>query len=262
MLIMPEGNIYNKKIKKIYGGDPRELPLYGLAETSRYLKINLRTLTSWIHGRNYKLEDGTEKWWPPVIDLPEPGKPQLSFYNLVEVHVLLGIRRIHNIQFYKVRDTLKVLEALLPDQKNLLAKEEFWTDKFDLFIKKAGSLICTSRHGQQVIEEVVKQYLHRIDRDVDLAPFRLFPFSSEKTFKLKDSRHGPRDLEGEPKNIVIDPLVAFGRPTLTGTGIATNVIAGRFRAGEKIRVLAKDYEIEESQVREALDYEEPLRRAA
>jgi len=255
-------NIYNEKIEKLYGADPRELPLYGLAETSRYLKVNLRTLSSWIHGRKYRLDDGSDKFWPPVIKLPDPKKPQLSFLNLVEVHVLLGIRRIHNVQFYKVRDTLNYLEAEFPDQRNPLAREEFWTDKFDLFIKKAGGLICTSLHGQQVIEEAVKQYLHRIDRDVDLAPFRLYPFSNEITFKMEDSNRGPRDLETQPKNVVIDPLISFGRPTLSGTGIPTNVIAGRFKAGEEIAALAHDYEIEESQVNEALSYEGVLRRAA
>lgn len=256
-----ESTIYNKKIKQIYGGDPRELPLYGLTETSRYLKVNIKTLKSWVSGRSYRLDDGTEKWWPPVIQLPDPAKPQLSFYNLVEIHVLLGIRRIYSVQFRKVRSALKYLESAFPD-KNPLAKRDFWTDKFELFIKESGDLICASLHGQKVIQEAVEQYLHRIDRDFDLSPFRLYPFSNEIVFKLDDRKHRPRDLEAEPKSIVIDPLVAFGRPTLAGTGIATNVIAGRFRAGEEISALAKDYGIEESQVREALGYEEVRRRAA
>lgn len=258
---MVANNIYNKQVNKMYGTDPRELPLYGLTDTSRYLKVNIRTLSSWIHGRKYKLDDGSEKFWPPVIQLPDSEKPQLSFYNLVEVHVLLGIRRIYNVQFYKVRSALKYLETQFPD-KNPLAKHDFWTDKFDIFIKESGDLICASRHGQQVIEEAVKQYLYRIDRDIDLAPFRLYPFSNQIIFKMNDSKHGPRDLESQPKNIVIDPLVSFGRPTLSGTGVATNVIAGRFKAGEKIVALAADYEIEENQVKEALSYEGVLRKAA
>ncbi len=256
-----ENKINNEKIKQIYGGDPREIPLYGLVETSRYLKINIQTLSSWVRGRSYKLDDGTKKWSPPVIKLPDPEKPLLSFYNLVEVHVLLGIRRIHNVQFYKVRDTLEFLETQFP-QKNPLAKEEFWTNKFDLFIKKAGSLICTSLYGQQVIQEAVEQYLHRIDRDLDLSPFRLYPFSNEIKFKMKDSKHSPRDLEIQPKNIVINPLISFGRPTLTGTGVPTNVIAGRFRAGENVKNLAKDYDIEETQIQEALSYEGIITRKA
>jgi uncharacterized protein (DUF433 family) len=264
-----EGNFINEKIKQIYGGDPREFPLYGLAETSRYLKINIKTLSSWVRGRNYKLDDGTVKFWSPVIKLPDPDKPLLSFYNLVEVHVLSGIRRIYNIQFRKVRDTLEYLEEQARKEqsktsKHPLATQDFWTDEFDLFIKSpVGNYICTSRHGQQVIKEVVDQYLHRIERDnLDLSPFRLYPFVSEIKVNTENSTNSLRDLEAQPKNIVIDPLISFGRPTLAGTGIPTNVIAGRFSAGEKIDTLAKDYDIEETQIQEALSYEGITRKAA
>ncbi len=259
-----ENTIINEKIKQIYGGDPREIPLYGLSETSRYLKINPITLSSWVRGRNYKLDDGTKKWWSPVIHLPDPNKPLLSFYNLVEVHVLSGIRRIYNVQFRKVRAALEYLETQAKNDNHPLATQDFWTDTFELFIETPlGSLVCASLHGQQVIKEVVDQYLHRIERDnLDFSAFRLYPFSSEIKFNTRNSEHSLRNLEAQPQNIVIDPLISFGRPTLVGTGIPTNVIAGRFQAGEKARALAKDYDIEETQIEEALSYEGITRKAA
>lgn len=251
----------SKELRTIYGTDPRELPLYSPTETSRYLKINLRTLASWIHGRNYRLDDGSSRFWPPVIKLPNPERPLLSFYNLVEVHVLLAIRRIHNVQFRKVRSALDYLETQF-NEEHPLATQDFWTDKFDLFVRKSGDLICASKHGQRVIEEAVKQYLHRIERDIDLAPFRLYPFSREITFLTSNAKDNPRKLESMPKDILIDPLVAFGRPTLAETGVATNVIAGRFRAGEPVRNIARDYDVSEAQVKEALKYEDVVLRAA
>lgn len=259
---MKKDNVYNEKIKKVYGSDPRELPLYGLRETANYLKVNVATLTSWIKGRNYKLEDGTEKFWPPVIKLPKGSPPRLSFLNLIEIHVLLGIRRIHNVQFRKVRESLRFLEAVYPEKNNPLATEQFWTDSFDLFIKEAGGLICTSQRGQYVIEAAIRQYLHRIDRDLDLRPFRLYPFVSEIVLGTKDETIDAQILEAQPKTIVIDPLVAFGRPTIAGTGIPTNVIAGKFAAGQRPESLAFDYGIEEKQVEEALNYEGALPKAA
>lgn len=264
-----ENKFITEKIKQIYGGDPREIPLYGFAETSRILKINSQTLSSWVRGRNYKLDDGTKKWWSPVIELPDPEKPLLSFYNLVEIHVLSGIRRIYNIQFRKVRNALEYLEEQAKKEhseigKHPLATQDFWTDRFDLFVKSSiGDYVCASLHGQQVIQEVVNQYLHRIERDdLDFSPFRLYPFISEVKFNTKNSENSLRDLEAQPKNIVVDPLVSFGRPTLAGTGIPTNVIAGRFRAGENEKALAKDYGIEETQIKEALNYEGITRKAA
>ncbi len=253
--------IYTEKIKKIYGGDPREIPLYGLAETSHYLKINRGTLRSWVFGRDYRIGDGTPIRWQPVIRLPDPSKPELSFFNLVEVHVLSAIRRIHNVRFPKVRMALSYLEKEY-QEPNPLAHRDFWTDKFDLFVEDAGGLICASLHGQRVIREAIEQYLYRIDRAFDMSPLRLYPFSNAIFFGQNSAKHHPRELQNKPKSILIDPLVAFGRPTVAGTGIPTNVIAGRFRAGENLGILAKDYDIKESQVQEALQYEEVELRAA
>lgn len=260
---MSQNSVYSsKKFSRAYGGDPRELPMYSLGDAGRYLKLNPMTLRSWVFGRTYQLKDGSPRRWDSVIQLPDPKTPLLSFLNLVELHVLSGIRRIHNVRFQKVRSALAWVETFYPDEKNLLARVEFWTDKFDLFIRTSGDLICASQHGQQVIQEVVEQYLHRIERDFDKTPLRLYPFSKEIVlgFGNKDSK--PSDLEDTPKSIVIDPLIAFGRPSVSGTGIPTNVIAGRFKAGERIIELSRDYDIEEKQIKEALDYEGILRRAA
>jgi uncharacterized protein (DUF433 family) len=244
--------IYNDKIIKIYGADPREIPLYGFADTARYLKLPVITLRSWVYGRNYGSGSEQRKSLP-VIQLPDKNTPLLSFMNLVEVHVLSAITRVHKVQFKKVRSALEYLENKFPEV-HPLANTQFWTDEFDLFIEKSGDLVCASRDGQLVMQEVIEQYLLRVDRDVDLSAFRIYPFSKELLFSsLKDD---PKTvLENTPKNISIDPLIAFGRPTISGTGIATNVIAGKFRAGEKIENLAKDYEIEEKQIQEAIEYE-------
>jgi uncharacterized protein (DUF433 family) len=248
--------IYNDKIIKIYGADPREIPLYGFADTARYLKLPVRTLQYWIKGQKNR----SGKMSLPVINLPHKDKPLLSFNNLVEVHVLSAITRIHKVRLKKVRIALEYLENLSPSP-HPLSDKQFWTDDFELYIEHHEDVICASRDGQIVIKEVLEQYLQRIDRDVDLSAFRIYPFSKELMFSsLKDN---PKIvLENSPKNISIDPLIAFGRPTISGTGIATNVIAGRFGAGEKIESLAKDYEIDEDKIQEAIDYEGISRKAA
>lgn len=251
--------IYNEKIKKIYGSDPREIPLYGMTETSHYLKLHVNTLRSWIFGRIYNVGNERRKSLP-VINLPNKNKPLLSFMNLVEVHVLSAITRVHNVQFKKVRLALEYLEEK-SSSNHPLADNEFWTDEFDLFIEKSGDLICASRDGQMVMQAVIEQYLLRVDRDVDLSAFRIYPFSKEILFSsLKEKPKAV--LEKTPKNISIDPLIAFGRPTIAGTGVATNVISGRFKSGEKIENLAKDYEITETQVKEAIEYEGITRKVA
>ena len=60
--------------------------------------------------------------------------------------------------------------------------------------------------------------------------------------------------------VVIDPRLSGGRPVLAGTGLATELIAERYKAGESVEDLAKDYEREESEIEEAVRCE--LGRAA
>lgn len=234
-----------------YKEDPREVPVYTLAQAARYLKIPEVTLKTWIKGRKYPVDGGNkQKFFQPVILLPDPRIPRLSFVNLVEAHVLNGIRRIENIPFRKVRQAISYLKKQYPS-KHPLADRLFQTDGVDLLIEDVGKLINVSKDGQMEMREIVDKYLRRIDRDPSKhLPIRLYPF-------LRNTHQ-----EEEPLSVVIDPLVSFGRPTLVKTGIPTAVIAERFYAGDSMENLARDYGIEREKIEEAVRYETSYLKAA
>ena len=56
----------------------------------------------------------------------------------------------------------------------------------------------------------------------------------------------------EPKVIVIDPRLSFGRPVLAGTCIPTAIIAERYKAGESVDDLADDYGRKRLEIEEAI----------
>lgn len=228
------------------GRDPRELPAYSLPEATQYLRMPPATLRSWVIGRYYPTDAG-KRFFRPVIHLPDPDWPVLSFVNLVEVHVLEAIRRDHDISLRKVRAAVTFLEKYF-GSKHPLAAHHFETDGLDLFIRQAGLLINLSQSGQLAMREVVQAYLRRIERDPQGIPIRLYPFTRK------------RELE-EPRAVVIDPFVSFGRPVLAGTGISTTVIAERFKAGEAMEVLAEDYGRSVLEIQEAIRCELPLEAA-
>ena len=159
--------------------------------------------------------------------------------NLVEVHVLDAIRREHNIPLEKVRMAVTYLSKQFPS-KHPLADREFETDGINLFIQKFGQLINISQAGQLAMKEVLEAHLHRIERDVAGIPVKLYPFTRK------------RDSQEEPKAIVIDPRVSFGRPVLVGTGIPTAMIAERYKAGESVDDLANDYGRKRLEIEEAI----------
>ncbi len=89
------------------------------------------------------------------------------------------------------------------------------------------------------MKDLIEAHLKRIDRDASGLPIRLYPFTRERK-------------ADEPRIIVIDPNISFGRPALAGTGIATTVIAQRYKAGESIEELAEDYGRSTSEIQEAI----------
>ncbi len=221
--------------------DPRELPAYGIREVSHYLGIPETTLRSWVVGRYYPAKGG-KSFFRPILSVPRERPLALSFLNLVEAHVLDAIRRDHNASLARVRRALEYLKRRFPS-RHPLADQKFETDGLSLFVEKYGQLINISREGQLAIRGLLQSHLRRIERDRSGLAAKLYPFTR---------KHQPPGRPEEPRVVVIDPYVSFGRPVLAGTGIAIAVIAERYKAGESIDELAADYGRQRSQIEEAI----------
>lgn len=253
---MPIQHKNNAEIYSLYGGDVREIPAYNILQASRYLKIPRETLRRWVRGQAFPSSKGYV--FKPVIKLPDRDRPLLSFVNLIEAHVLDGMRRQYSVPFHKIRDGLAFLEKRYPSP-HPLADQLFRTNGIDLFIEDLDELVVISRQGQIAMKSVVSAFLHRIERDLDGSPLQLFPFSR------KPERIGDKEidqLEHQPRPVVINPLISFGKPILVDTGIPTAIIAERFQAGDSIELLAEDYDLTPSQIEKAIWYEYPASEAA
>lgn len=218
--------------------DPRDLPAYSISETAHYLRIPRSTVRAWVAGQAYRT-NGNTRFFKPIIDLPDRRRALLSFINLVEVHVLDAIRHQHEISLQKVRKAVRYVSERL-DSRHPLADQRFETDGVDLFIRLYGDLVNISQSGQLAMRRILEDYLRRIERDEVGVVARLYPFTRKRT-------------PDEPRVVVIDPRISFGRPVLVGSGIPTAIIAERYKAGESIDQLADDYG------RERLDIEEAIR---
>jgi uncharacterized protein (DUF433 family) len=231
--------------------DPRELPAYGIAETAHYLRIPLVTLRSWVGGRQYPTEAGRTSF-KPVITLPHADLGSLSFVNLVEAHVLHAVQGEHHfplpkIPLPRVHSALDYVRKRF-GSKHPLAEKRFETEGVNLFIARFQGLIPVSESRQAAIREHIQAHLDRIEYDSVGFAVCLYPFT----------RRG--DLN-QPKSVVIDPYISFGRPTIRGTGISTSIIAERYKAGDSLDALAKDYGCKEAQVEDAIRYELALAAA-
>jgi uncharacterized protein (DUF433 family)/transposase-like protein len=229
------------------GRDVLDLPAYSIAETARYLDIPTATLRYWVLGAPYRTQRGVRRA-PPVIQIADSDEGALSFRNMVEAHVLDALRRQHHVSLPRVRAALDYLQEKFPSP-HPLADPSLQTDGLDLFVVKYGKLINASRAGQTAMREMLAAHLKRIDRDAAGAPIRLYPFTRK------------HDLE-EPRVVMMDPRVQYGRPVLVRSGIPTAVVAERYKAGESIQDLATDYGREPREIEEAIRCELHIATAA
>ena len=224
--------------------DFREQPRYLVAEAAHYLNVPVSTVRYWCVGKPTNPAEPGGESYAPLIDVPEPdGRPTLlSFINLVELHVVAAIRREHRVKMPNLRSAIDYLRGHTSDpaeRRHPLVSRELETDGLDLFVERYGRLVNASRAGQVVIRERLGAALRRIERDTDGIPVRLYPFTRSTVTRT-------------PSIIVIDPRLSAGRPVIAGTGLATEIIAERYKAGESVDRLAADYEREEREIEGAI----------
>jgi uncharacterized protein (DUF433 family) len=125
-----------------------------------------------------------------------------------------------------------------------LASEKFSTNGVDLFIEKYASLFNASEYWRTDLKSTFNIHFQRIEFDKNGFAMKLFPFTASQE-------------ENNPRIVVIDPRIAFGRLVIAETGIPTTVLAQRLKAGESIQDLACDYKCDRLKIEEAIRCELP-----
>lgn len=216
--------------------DPRGQP----AEGARYLKLASATLRAWVAGRPYPKAGGVGRF-QLLIRPPRLQPPILSFWNLIEAHVLRSLRTDHGVSVKALRQALEYAERSLKIER-LLLRKELRTDAGQVFLDRYGQLINLSASGQLAMRRLFDEHLKRVEWDEWQFPVRLYPFVSG-------------EMQTAERPIAIDPKIAFGRPVVIRTGISTGTIAERIDAGETVQELASDYGLSPTEIEKAVVYE-------
>jgi len=222
-------------------------PRYLLADAAILADVPSQTLRKWVSGWPGSKSRNSQ---PACIRLDsvltEP--LSLSFFNTIEAGFLSAYRHL-GVPMQKIRPAIEYAQARLGIDRPLL-QETFRVNGKELFVeyqeKSVGGrrLVNVSKSGQTAWPEVVDAFFRSIEYD----------------------KHGPimRWLFGPERRFVgITPTLAFGSPCIVRRGIATDVINGRFQAGEGHEEIAEDLDVSTVEVEEALRWEtESLKRAA
>ena len=217
--------------------DLRDIPAYTVAEAARYAGVPQQTLRTWLAPRG-------------GIIVPAAPPTGLSFWNFAEAWVLSSIRKDHGVSMQRVRQAVEFVKSKLGVDRPLI-QAGFKSDGLDLFVDHLGSVVQASGDmpGQGYLRELVSLYLSRVEYDGGQAA-SVYPFV--RTFTNAGQEH--------PRAIVISPNMGFGRPVIAGTGVRTDIVAGRYKSGESVAELADDYDLRIEQIEDAVRAE--MREAA
>ncbi|RPA06195.1 hypothetical protein EEB19_10040 [Gordonia sp. OPL2] len=184
-----------------------------------------------------EMPTGTVRSWTragvkskPIVHSVEAirsGWPTLPLVGVVETWSLRTLRR-SGVPMQKLRRVAEGLQSEF-DDPYVLARPVLFTDGIDLYRRDRGYLFRVE-DGQQPIEEIIADYLSRVDLDNDDDPtaFRI-PLTDDVS-------------------LVMDPRFNAGRPSLPSSRVAAFAVLGSLEAGEPTRDIAGDYGISTEEV--------------
>ena len=120
--------------------DPREVPRYALTEVALFLHLPENTLRSWVSGRTFPART-TEGYSAPLIAPADHNGAYLSFYNLIEAHILKSTRRRDEVPMKFIREAIDYVDKQHPSPHPLISAE-FETDgKYTCLLESSKVLL-------------------------------------------------------------------------------------------------------------------------
>lgn len=218
-------------------------PVYGMGQVDRILGLKPGTARRWIDGY-----ERAGRRYQPVVRQASTRSDLVTWGEFVETRLLAEYRDA-GVPILRMRPAVERLRAELGTEYPL-ASARVWLDvsgqelvrrvQEEVGLAAALSLVVV-RSGQRVL---------------DWSP-EARDFSESSQWQTTETGTQIRRVQPMASlfDVVLDPLMSFGEPTLRGRGVRTEIIGELFRAGESADAIADMYELTRSQVDAALRYE-------
>ena len=219
--------------------------LYTVSEAARLTRIPAGKIRRWIRGYTFRKGESvrhSDAVWQTEIK-PLDDKAALSFRDLLELRFVdafikagvswVTMRRAHT----KAQEELKTThpfcsKRIATDGKNILLKQAE-EDSDEALI----NLVTDQREFSRIVQDFLK----------------------ELEFSGDDIVWWPL---GKNRQIVVDPRRNFGQPTVAKSGVPATTLARSVKANSSIDIVARWYEAQRDEVRDAVEFEDSLAKAA
>ncbi len=218
--------------------------IYTVSEAAFLVATTKRKVRGWVTG--YRREK-------PIIvnELGDLGwvdeRIAFSFTNLMEMRFIAFFEGA-GLRLSDIRAIMNDVREMMEHPHPFATQQIFRTD------------------GQKIVAEITMKRSKKVIYDLKSKNYemRSVVLESLKDDVLYDAAGMARawyPRKQTAPNVILNPRIAFGRPSLRDSRIPTSTIADAVRAeGGSTRSVATWYEIPESEVREAVRFETDLRR--
>jgi uncharacterized protein (DUF433 family) len=219
-----------------------ETGIYTLSEAAHLLGVKAATVRAWVNGRGARQA--------PLIDnqLGRVGHIYLiSFANLMELRFVAKFVE-RGVTIRMIRTVMDEVRAVSKLAHPFASSVVFTTDGKNILAR------IMDADGAERMEDLKSKNLVMIDIVLDsLKPDIVFDAKGDATAWFPRRAIAP--------NVVVHPRFSFGRPILIGSQTPTEAIEDYAKV-EGVDATAELYEISVDRVKEALEFQQELRRAA
>lgn len=223
--------------------DLLDRPVYGMSTVDRVLGLTTGTARRWIDG--YRRGG---RVYSPVVREISTGEDVVTWGEFVEARLLAEFRDA-GVAMLRMRPAVERLREELNTRYPLASARTWLSSDGRELVRRVQDDVDLDRRLSLVVVRSGQQVLDWSE------PARDFNASTE--WEPSDGDQVIRRLRpvSDVQEVVLDPLVAFGEPTLRGRGVRTEVIAELVRAGDSTDSIAETYELGREQVEAAVRYE-------
>lgn len=220
-----------------------ERPIYGVAEAAGLLGLRADRTRAWLDGYE---RQGVR--YSPVVRSEPTGEDIVTWGEFVELGYLREYRR-KGVPLQRLRPVIEDLRQEFSTPYPLATAKPFLYGK-ELVLELQqrndlpAALAIVIRSGQTIaLAGETQRFLQKVE---------FHPPGEGDVRRLLPA--------GKASPVVIDPLVRFGRPNVSG--VATERLWELYDAGETIEQISTGYDLAEELVRAAVAYEEQQRTLA
>lgn len=220
-----------------------ERPVYGVSEAAGLLGLRPDRARAWLDGYE---RSGVR--YPPVIREQHTGEGLVTWGEFVELGYLREYRR-KGVPLQQLRPVMEELRREFQTPYPLATTRPYvYGKELVLEVQERHDLptpiAIVVRSGQQILlADAARQFYKKVEFD---------PSVPDAIQRIRPA--------GPASPVVIDPLVRFGRPVVSG--VSTERLWELSDAGEPIEEIAVGYDLPDEEVRAAVAYEEQFRSLA